>query len=104
MELRAKTMINPNRGITEETLRRLSDASYERFRLQLIESLSMLMNDFQMTWDDLTTLLSLKKSGDELRKYIGEHDLTIKELNAIAHVFSTEPYLIFKARFPWTQT
>ena len=97
-------MINPNRGITEETLRRLSDASYERFRLQLIESPSMLMNDFQMTWNDLAKLLPIKRSGDELRKYIGEHDLTIKEINAIAHVFSTEPYLIFKARFPWTQT
>ena len=97
-------MIDPNRDTTKETLRRLSDAGYERFRLQLLESLSLLMNDFQMTWDDLAKLLPVRRSGDELRKYIGEHDLTIKELNAIAHVFSMEPYLIFKARFPWTQT
>jgi len=96
-------MINPNRDITEETLRRLSDASYERFRVQLLESLSLLMHDFEMSWSDLAKLLPVKRTGSELRKYVGEHDLTIKELNAIAHVFSTEPYILFRARFPWTQ-
>jgi len=98
-------MINPNSGVTEETLRRLSDASYERFRLQLIESLSMLMNDFQMTWDDLADKLGQRgeNRGDELKKIIGYGDVSLADLNAIAHVFSTEPYLIFKARFPWTQ-
>jgi len=99
-------MINPNSGITEETLRRLSDASYERFRIQLIESLSMLMNDFQMTWDDLADKLGSRcqNNGDDLKKIIGYGDVSLADLNAIAHVFSTEPYLIFKARFPWTQT
>jgi len=97
-------MIDANRGKSEKILRRLEAASYERLRSQLLVSIGILLDDFEMTWDDLADKLSAKRSGDEFRAYCGRNDLTLREINAIASVFSTEPYFIFRARFPWTQS
>jgi len=100
-------MINPNQETSEDVLRRLRDASYERMRVELKCSIELLMKDFDMTWDDIGRLW-----GDEMVLYradrtkhrIVQKKLTLKELNALAHIFSTEPYILFRPREPWTKT
>jgi len=66
-----------------------------------------------MSWKDLADKIEgsyksfptlMAKTGDELRRYVGNHSLSIIEINEIAHVFSAEPYIIFRPRKPYTQT
>jgi len=102
-------MIDANRGATEETLRRLQEESYERFRTELFKSVEQLLTDFEMTWDDLAEKLkwpwlsrSRYMTGAEIKQHLGIKPLTTFTLNEIAAVFSAEPYVIFKPRLPWT--
>ncbi len=100
-------MINPNRATSEEVLRRLKEASYERMRVELKCSVELLMKDFDMTWDDLILLLGngkILKDGDRVRQAIIGGGLTLRQLNEITHLFSCEPYIIFRPRSPWTKT
>ena len=106
-------MIDANKGTTNEVLRRLKEGSEERFRIQLFEAITMSLDTFGMTWQDLAEKLQWfayfdvprrLKSGDEIRNHIGRNNLTIVEMNEIAHVFSAEPYIIFRPRKPYTQT
>ena len=105
-------MINPNRATSEDVLRRLKEASYERMRVELKCTIELLMKDFDMTWDDLGELLGFGPTGetdiqtraDRVREYIIQDGLFLNELNAIAHVFSCEPYILFRPREPWIKT
>jgi len=104
-------MIDANRGTSEEVQKRLREGSAERFQTQLFESIRLLLNDFQMSWDELAEKLQWPyqivrgvRSGGNVRFRISHHDLTVKEINEIAHVFSAEPYIIFRPRKPYTQT
>lgn len=104
-------MINPNRGATQEILERLKEASYERMRIELLNSINCLMDDFKMTWSDLADNLHWENfpckgymTGEEIRKEIGDDILTLDELNDIAHCFSAEAYILFKPRPPYTKT
>ena len=110
-------MVNPNRDTSEDVLRRLKEASYERMRVELKCSIELKMKDFKMTWDDLADKLKWPwnrhhapirfLSGEEIKRVIvdeGFYPLDLVTLNAIAHVFSCEPYIIFRPREPWTQT
>ena len=105
-------MINPNRNTSEEVLRRLKEASYERMRVELKCSVELKMKDFCMTWDDIGELLGFGPTGetdiqtraDRVREHIVQGGMFLDELNAIAHVFSCEPYIIFRPREPWTKT
>lgn len=95
-------MINPNRATSEEVLRRLEKASYERMRIELKCTVEMLMRDFEMTWGDIGALLEITPEAAKYRVIDG--GMTLKELNALAHIFSTEPYIIFRPREPWIKT
>lgn len=104
-------MINPNRSTSESVLRRLKEASYERMRVELKCSVELLMKDFDMDWDDIGRLLGMKKkmpAGEPraiiAKKRIIQGKLTLNDLNTLAHLFSCEPYLIFRPREPWVQT
>ena len=104
-------MTNPNRDTSEDVLRRLKEASYERMRVELKCSVELLMRDFDMDWDDLGRLLGMKEKiwqgrtrGEVVRNKIIEGSLTLNDLNALAHLFSCEPYLIFRPREPWVKT
>jgi len=103
-------MINPNRQTSEDVLRRLKEASYERMRVELKCSIELLMKDFDMTWDDLGELLGFGPSTegdtreDRVKWHILQSGLFLSELNTLAHIFSCEPYIIFRPRMPWTQT
>ena len=105
-------MINPNRNTSKDVLRRLKEASYERLRIELYNSVEAKMRDFDMTWDDLGRLLGLetKTPGngpsreDEAKWNILQGQITLTELNAIAHIFSCEPYNLFRPRSPWIKT
>jgi len=94
-------MIDPYKGISEEVKERHKEAAYERYRIELIKSIEQLLSDFEMTWDDLSNMLKLKRNGQQLKRYIGINELKDIELNAIAHVFSTDLYIIFRPRAPW---
>ena len=102
-------MINPNRDTSEDVLRRLKEASYERMRVELKYSIELLMRDFEMDWDDLGRLLGEEtrtpgngpSRADRAKWRIVSGQITLVELNALAHIFSTEPYLIFRPRLPW---
>jgi len=93
-------MINPNRDTSEDVLRRLKEASYERMRIELKNSIELLMKDFDMTWVDLGRLLG---TTDPKRDII-QGNLNLFDLNTLAHIFSCEPYIIFRPREPWVQT
>ena len=101
-------MINPNQNTSEDVLRRLKEASYERMRVELKCSVELKMKEFDMTWDDLARKLSLAV-GYTVAKHeaknmvIMDSELDLTELNALAHIFSTEPYIIFRPREPWVK-
>ena len=95
-------MINPNRDTSEDVLRRLEEASYERIRVELKCTVELLMKDFDMTWDDIGEFLEITPEAAKYRVIDG--GMTLKELNALAHIFSCEPYIIFRPRSPWIKT
>ena len=105
-------MTDPNRETSEEVLRLLKDGSYERMRVELKISVESKMRDFDMTWDDLGRLLGIAKRppnceptrGDTAKWRIVQGQITLTELNAIAHIFSCEPYILFRPRDPWIKT
>lgn len=103
-------MENPNRETSEEVLRRLKEGSYERMRVELKNSVESKMVDFGMNWDDLGRLLGIKtpetgpSRGDFAKWKVVQGEMTLTELNALTHLFSCEPYIIFRPREPWTQT
>lgn len=105
-------MINPNRNTSEDVLRRLKDESYERMRIELFNSVELKMKEFGMNWDDLGRLAGLNERtpgngpsrADEAKWGVVQGLLTLKELNVIAHLFSCEPYIIFRPRDPWVKT
>ena len=98
-------MINPNRATSEDVLRRLKEASYERMRVELKCTIELLMKDFDMTWDDVAEKLERGTFGHEVKEIlIGHPKLNLADLNDIAHIFSCEPYIIFRPREPWTKT
>ena len=102
--------INPNRATSEDVLRRLKEASYERMRVELKNSVELKMKDFDMTWDDLGRLLGMKGIEknpmweEYAREHIIEEGMSLEDLNEITAIFSCEPYIIFRPREPWTQT
>ena len=106
-------MINPNRDTSKDVLRRLKEASYERMRVEIKCSIELLMKDFKMSWDDLGCLLGMDKKiirggtktwGDVVKYKVTQGSLTLNDLNTLAHLFSCEPYIIFRPREPWTKT
>ena len=105
-------MINPNRQTSEDVLRRLKEASYERMRVELKCSIELLMRDFDMTWDDLGRLLGEEtrtlgngpSRADRAKWRVVQGQITLVEVNALAHLFSMEPYILFHPREPWTKT
>lgn len=104
-------MINPNQETSEEVLRLLKEGSYERMRVELKNSVEAKMRDFDITWEDLGLLLEIKKTswvepfrGDAARLKIIQGQITLTELNTLTHIFSCEPYIIFRPRDPWINT
>ena len=105
-------MTDPNRNTSEEVLRRLKEASYERMLVELKCSIELKMRDFDMTWDDLGQLLGWEPTGetdietraDRVRNYVIGGGLFLSDLNELAHIFSCEPYIIFRPREPWVKT
>ena len=98
-------MINPNRDTSEDVLRRLKEASYERMRVELKCSVEILIRDFDMTWDDVARLLNCGPfSSNIVKQHTIQGKLTLSDLNVLAHIFSCEPYIIFRPRMPWTKT
>ena len=93
-------MINPNRDASEDVLRRLKEASYERTRNELKCSVELLLEDFSMTWKNLESILMTNTP----KKDIVQDEMTLRQLNEIAHLFSTELYIIFRPREPWVKT
>lgn len=93
-------MINPNRNTSEDVLRRFKEASYERMRVELKCSVELLLQDFSMSWQDLESLLMTNTP----KKDIVQDELTLRQLNEIAHLFSCEPYILFRPREPWVKT
>jgi len=104
-------MINPDQNTSEEVLRRLREASYERMRVELKCSVELLMKDFDMDWDELGRLLGMKQKtwqgrtrAEVVKHKIIQGSLTLDDLNLLAHIFSCEPYIIFRPREPWVKT
>ena len=105
-------MINPNQAISKDVLQRLKEASYERMRVELKCSIELLMKDFDMTWDELGVLLGEEERtpgngpsrADRAKWKVVQGQITLVELNALAHIFSYEPYIIFRPRNPWVVT
>ncbi len=104
-------MIDANKGSTPDTLRRLKQGSEERFRIQLFECIESLLDEFNMTWGDLAKKLQWKHPlfsrlmrGEEIKVAMGRNDPNVVTINDIAHVFSTEPYILFRPRKPYAST
>ena len=103
-------MINPNRDASEDNLRMAKEESYERYKLQIFSSVEQLLSDFEITWDDLAAELQWPwnffdppqyQTGEQVKKLIGSVEMTDKMLNDVASVFSAEPYIMFRPRWPW---
>ena len=95
-------MINPNRDTSEDVLWRLKEASYERMRIELKCSVELKMKEFDMDWDDIGRLMNI--SGGAAKQAVINDNINLKDLNALAHIFSCEPYIIFRPREPWVKT
>lgn len=118
--------MNPNKGTSDEVLRRLKEESYERLRANIFEAVRKQLDDYGMTWDDLANALCRfrdknricpmwrifdrqllnwrDKTGQEVKETIGNGFLTSDMLNEIAHAFSAEVYVIFRPRFPFVNS
>lgn len=96
-------MIDANKGQSETVLNQYRQESYERFHIEVINAVKQLLDDFEMTWDDLAEKIGWGLYGESLKLKIGCRDLTMWELNDIAHVFSSEPFILFRPREPYTQ-
>ena len=98
-------MTNPNQGTSEDVLRRLKEASYERIRVELKCSIELKMKDFDMNWNDLGQIdwLRLFNPGN-IKEAVIQGEITLSQLNDLAHIFSCEPYIIFRPREPWVKT
>lgn len=105
-------MLNPNKGTSEEVLRRLKEGSYERMRVELKNSVESKMRDFGMSWDDVGRLLGIAirpqgyepSRGDTAKWQVIQGEINLTDLNALTHLFSCEPYVIFRPRDPWVAT
>lgn len=105
-------MINPNRETSEDVLRRFKEGSYERMRIELKNTVEAKLEDFDMSWDELGQMLEFGPTGetdietraDRVRSHVIQGGIFLSELNAIAHAFSCEPYIIFRPRQPWIKT
>lgn len=106
-------MKNPNQRASKSVLERLKEASNERMRVELKNSIELKMKDYDMTWDDLAQLLGMieRKPGymvvsraDKLKQRIIGGRVTLNDLNTLTHLFSCEAYIIFRPRFPWTNS
>ena len=98
-------MKNPNRGASKDLLQRYMEASYERMRVELKCSVELLLKDFDMTWDDIAESLDCGLLGPEVKKMVIDNpQLNLVDLNDIAHIFSCEPYIIFRPRLPWIKS
>lgn len=98
-------MKNPNRNTSEQTLRRFKEASNERMRVELLNSIELCMKEFSMTWDDIGRLVGMKETkhrAEKIKWKIVQGSLTLNDLNTITHLFSCEPYILFRPRLPWT--
>ena len=100
-------MINPNHNTSEDVLRRLKEASYERMRVELKCSVELKLKEFGMSWDELGDLMGIgrcESRGHQMKYKLLMGNMRLRELNKIAHLFSCEPYIIFRPREPWTKT
>ena len=100
-------MINPNQSTSENVLRRFKEASYERMRVDLKCSIELKLKEFGMTWDDIGASLSVPPNplwSNYAKHILIEEEMTLERLNEVAHIFSCEPYIIFRPREPWTKT
>ena len=112
MQQEGKLMINPNQDTTEETLKLLKEGSYERMRVELKNTIETKMRDFEMNWNDIGRLLGIKTRTPEKNPSRGEvakwrilyGQVTLGDLNTLAHLFSCEPYILFRPRGPWIKT
>ena len=96
-------MINPNRDVSEEVLQQYKQESYERFRVQFATAVEQKLLDFEMSWDDLATRLKYF-NGTTVKGVVRNGHISAEKINAIAHVFSCEPYIILRPRNPWVAT
>lgn len=98
-------MNDPNRNVDAETLQRLQEESFERLQINLYNAVADLLQEFNMTWDDLAFRLSWDNPTSEWLRYkLGCGMMTLREFNQIANCFSCDIHLIFKPRFPYTNT
>ena len=107
-------MIDANRNASREVLQQHKQLSYERFRTQFAEGVEQKLIDFEMTWDDLAKKLQWLwnkyqsktrfYTGVEVKEEVRDWELTMEKMNDIAHVFSTEPYILLRPRLPWVQS
>lgn len=104
-------MINPNKGTSEDVLSRLKLASKERMLIEIKDTIDTHLKEFKMSWDDLARLLGMPEQNARkesrsliLMRRILNGKFTVNDLNTIAHLFSAEPYIIFRPRFPWTNS
>lgn len=105
-------MINPNRDTSIEIQGLLEEGSYERMRVELKNTIETKLRDFEMSWDDLGRLLGMKRRapgngrsrGEAAKWRIFQGQITLRDLNTLAHLFSCEPYIIFRPREPWIKT
>jgi hypothetical protein len=101
-------MIDANKGLSEEFQIEIQNLAYERVRAEIVTAVTKLMREFEMGWEDLARLAfpagdpSLR--GECIRETLHCGTITIEFLNRIAAAFSAEPYIIFRPRFPWTQS
>ena len=101
-------MIDPNRGVSPEVASQCRQLAYERFRIDLFNTVESHLKRFDMSWKQLEETLDRDYGWyfyfSDIKEKIGVESLTLAELNDIMSVFSTEAHLIFKPRFPWTST
>jgi len=77
-------------------------ASYERCRVQVAESLRLLMKDLKLTDRDMAMKMGMPVQ--QVREMISSDDLTISQLSRLADVMSHDVYFLLRPRKPWTHT
>ena len=91
---------DPNKNTSESCLAEAENRAYENLRAQVAKDLIKLAAEHDMSPEYMAEKLNL--SPVAYKFLLWDRDISLRELNEIASVFSHEPVILFRKRWPAT--
>jgi len=91
---------DPNKNTSESCLAEAESRAYENLRTQVAKDLIKLAAEHDMSPEYMAEKLDLSPIGYKF--LIWDKEMSLRELNEIVSVFSYEPVILFRKRWPAT--